>query len=281
MVVVGTLILAGAVNTAIVGSNGVLNRVSEDGVLTDWFRHPHPRFGTTHRIINMVVAFQIVTIIISRGDVTFLGNLYAFGVIWSFSMKGVAVLVLRYTHPQDREYRVPLNPVIFGKEIPIGLGLITLMLLAIAIINLFTKPSATIAGITFTVLLFSSFRILRTSHAGTRCRRRTRGARSIQPGAGSRTHADQRWRRPRQHPGSGEHLLFALYHLEAALRRVRQKQAEIVVLHVRLLRRAASGEYELAPDQLFSTIEQLLFHQSAGAGGKRRQACAPGRRRRE
>jgi amino acid transporter len=134
VVVVGTLILAGAVNTAIVGSNGVLNRVSEDGVLTDWFRHPHPRFGTTHRIINLVVAFQIVTIIASRGDVTFLGNLYAFGVIWSFSMKGIAVLVLRYTHPQDREYRVPLNPVIFGKEIPIGLGMITLVLVAIAII---------------------------------------------------------------------------------------------------------------------------------------------------
>ncbi len=122
MVVVGTLILAGAVNTAIVGSNGVLNRVSEDGVLTDWFRHPHARFGTSHRIINLVVAFQIVTIIISRGDVHFLGNLYAFGVIWSFSMKGIAVLVLRYTHPQDREYRVPLNPNIFGVEVPDRLG---------------------------------------------------------------------------------------------------------------------------------------------------------------
>ncbi len=41
VVVVGTLILSGAVNTAIVGSNGVLNRVSEDGVLSDWFRQPH------------------------------------------------------------------------------------------------------------------------------------------------------------------------------------------------------------------------------------------------
>ena len=40
VVVVGTLILSGAVNTAIVGSNGVLNRVSEDGVLADWFRQP-------------------------------------------------------------------------------------------------------------------------------------------------------------------------------------------------------------------------------------------------
>ena len=47
--------LAGAVNTAIVGSNGVLNRVSEDGVLTDWFRKPHQRFGTTYRLINLIV----------------------------------------------------------------------------------------------------------------------------------------------------------------------------------------------------------------------------------
>ena len=52
---------------------------------------------------------------------------------------------------------------------------------------------------------------------------------------------------------------YALYHLEAALRRAKRGTAEIVVLHVRLLRRAASGEYDLTPDQLFSTIEQLLF----------------------
>jgi len=107
--VVGTLILAGAVNTAIVGSNGVLNRVSEDGVLSAWFRQPHKRFGTSHRIINIVVALQVITIIISRGDVTFLANLYAFGVIWSFAMNGLAVLVLRYTSPGQREFQVPLN----------------------------------------------------------------------------------------------------------------------------------------------------------------------------
>src|SRR3984893_4421692 len=115
VVAVGTLILSGAVNTAIVGSNGVLNRVSEDGVLSDWFRRPHPRFGTSYRIINFVVGFQLVMILVSRGDVTFLANLYAFGVIWSFVLNGIAVLVLRYTHPQDREFRVPLNFRIAGK----------------------------------------------------------------------------------------------------------------------------------------------------------------------
>ena len=179
MVVVGTLILSGAVNTAIVGSNGVLNRVSEDGVLTDWFRHPHRRFGTSHRIINLVVGAQILAILISRGDVTFLANLYAFGVIWSFALKGVGVLVLRYTHPQDRDYRVPLNFTVFGREVPLGLGLITLVLVGIAIVNLFTKPEATITGVIFTAALFTVFEISEISGAPASIRRWARGTRSI------------------------------------------------------------------------------------------------------
>src|SRR6266496_6421910 len=59
VVVVGFLILSGAVNTAIIGSNGVLNRVSEDGVLADWFRKPHKRFGTTYRLINLITLLQL------------------------------------------------------------------------------------------------------------------------------------------------------------------------------------------------------------------------------
>ena len=47
VVVVGVLILSGAVNTSMIGANGVLNRVAEDGVLTPWFRKPHRKFGTT------------------------------------------------------------------------------------------------------------------------------------------------------------------------------------------------------------------------------------------
>ena len=159
VVLVGTLILAGAVNTAIVGSNGVLNRVSEDGVLADWFRRPHPRFGTSYRIIDLVVGLQILTIILSRGNVFLLGQAYAFGVVWSFVMKGLAVLVLRYKNAGPREYRVPLNLHIAGREIPIGLGLITLLLFGVALVNLFTKQIATVTGVVFTIILFAVFTI--------------------------------------------------------------------------------------------------------------------------
>jgi amino acid transporter len=157
VVLVGVLILAGAANTAIVGANGVLNRVSEDGVLTSWFLRPNKRFGTTYRIINLVVILQIATIVISRGNVYFLAALYAFGVIWSFAFKALAVLVLRYTHKQGREWKVPGNFTIKNVEIPVGLFVITLVLFATAVANFFTKIDATVAGVIFSAVFFCIF----------------------------------------------------------------------------------------------------------------------------
>src|SRR5436189_2135492 len=124
--IVGTLMLAGAVNTSIVGSNGVLNRVSEDGILPPWFRHPHHRFGTSHRILNLVVGLQLLTIVLSGGNIFVLGEAYAFGVMWSFALKGLAVLVLRFKQTGEREFRVPFNLKIGSLEIPLGLGVVTL-----------------------------------------------------------------------------------------------------------------------------------------------------------
>src|SRR5205814_4449643 len=101
-------------------------RVAEDGVLPNWSRHPHRIFGTTHRLINLITIQQIVTILISRGDVYLLGEAYAFGVMWSFFMKALSVLVLRYKRPEGREWKVPLNFRIGKTERPVCVGLITI-----------------------------------------------------------------------------------------------------------------------------------------------------------
>src|SRR5207245_6249281 len=76
VVVVGFLILAGAVNTAIIGSNGVLNRVADDGVMPDWFLKPHHRYGTTYRMLYLILGIQLFTIIASRGTALLLGEAY-------------------------------------------------------------------------------------------------------------------------------------------------------------------------------------------------------------
>ncbi len=162
VVFVGFLILSGAVNTAIVGSTGVLTRVAEDGVLLDWFRHPHQRYGTNYRIVNLVAGLQIATIVLSRGDMYVLGEAYAFGVIWSFVFKTLSVLILRYKDKYKRLWRMPLNLNFFrpgGKDFPLGLGITFVILLLTALINLLTKQTATIFGVLFTAGLFVIFEI--------------------------------------------------------------------------------------------------------------------------
>ncbi|PYU24651.1 MAG: APC family permease [Acidobacteria bacterium] len=256
VVIVGVLMLAGAVNTAIVGSNGVLNRVSEDGILPDWFRRPHHRFGTSHRILNLVVGLQLLTIILSGGNIFILGEAYAFGVMWSFAMKGLAVLVLRYKEPGQREFRVPLNLKISGVEIPVGLGFVTLVLVALCVVNLFTKQVATISGVAFTIAFFAVFEI---SEKITQ----KRGAAhveldqfNLEPGGELTPEAVG------VRPGNILVMVRnynTLYHLGAILRRTNTQKQDIAVLHLRLLERAASGEHELEPEQLFSREEQELF----------------------
>jgi hypothetical protein len=257
VVVVGVLILSGAVNTAIVGSNGVLNRVSEDGVLADWFRIPHRRYGTSYRIISGIAALQVLVILISRGNLAFLGDLYAFGVVWSFTLKGVAMLVLRYTYRGERDYRVPVNFRLGGVEVPVGLGCITLILLAIAVTNLFTKPAATVSGVVFTVVLFAVFTV--SEHRT----RRQLGVKHVELDQFNLQQQDElTLQSVGARPGNFLVLVsnyYRLHHLSAVLDRVKPGRRDVIVLHIRLLRRGGSGEHELAPDQLFTTIEQLLF----------------------
>lgn len=155
VVVVGAMILSGAVNTAIVGANGMLNRLAEDGILPDWLRWLHPRYGTTHRMVNLVVLLQAATIVGCRGDVYLLGEAYAFGMVWSLVFNTLSLMVLRFKDRSPREWEVPLNLTLPGGfRFPVGLLLILLVVLSVAVANLCTKKVATVWGVSFTTLLF-------------------------------------------------------------------------------------------------------------------------------
>jgi len=259
VVVVGFLILAGAVNTAIVGSNGVLNRVSEDGVLTDWFRLPHRKYGTTFRLINLVVLLQVATILLSRGDVYVLGEAYAFGVVWSFAFKSLAMLVLRFTEPNaPREWRVPFNLHIGGREIPVGLGVIALVLFSAALVNLFTKQVATMSGMAFTLLLYGVF--VTPERITNRRRKAAHGE-----------HTDQFQLLREAQVGLEElHARPAcvlvpvrdyntLSHLDYAVRETDTDQQDVVVLTIRRLTGPDAGVEDIEHEELFTAYEQILF----------------------
>lgn len=256
VVIVGVLILSGAVNTSLIGANGVLNRVAEDGVLLNWFRKPHFKFGTTFRIINLITIAQVVTIVGSRGDLYLLGEAYAFGVVWSFFLKGLGVLALRFQRT-DQEYKTPFNLRIGGREWPLGLAAIVSMLFLVAIANLFTKKIATIYGVSFTLLLFGIFLISE--------RVNNRRAKSGDKKGLEEFNLDHQPQVDVAHlkarPGC---VLVALRdynnmeHLKRVLEKTNLRRHDVVVMTVHPIS-AGAGEFELQDEQLFGTYEQELF----------------------
>jgi amino acid transporter len=259
VVLVGVLILAGAQNTSIVGANGVLNRVAEDGVLTSAFQKPHPRYGTSYRIINMIVALQLLTIILTRGNVFTLAGLYAFGVIWSFAMMSLAVLVLRHKEPGGRLWKVPGNIQIGKRELPLGVMLVSAVLFMTAIVNLLTKREATIGGVAFSLLFFVIF---------TYSERRVTKERQ-----GRIESVDQFRVYGNQELGSGAmgvrpgNILVAvrdprnLYYLRQVLAHTNTISQDVVVMSARLYHREPSfgGSSVMEASQVFDHYEQELF----------------------
>jgi amino acid transporter len=259
VVLVGVLILAGAQNTSIVGANGVLNRVAEDGVLTSWFQKPHNRYGTSYRIINLIVGMQLLTIFLSLGNVYVLAALYAFGVIWSFAMKSMAVLVLRFTEPGNREWKVPGNIHIGKTEFPLGLAAISAVLFITAVVNLFTKYEATIAGLIFSAAFFTIFTVSERHVAKER--------------HGKPEQLDQFRVYGNQELGSGAmgvrpgNVLVAvrdprnLYYLRHILSHTNTNKQDVVVMSARLYHRehSFSGSTVFDATQVFDHYEQELF----------------------
>lgn len=95
-----------ATNAGIIGVSRLVYSMGIHRQVPDRLRELHPRYGTPW--IGILVFGGVACLALIPGQATFLGNMYAFGAMLSFTIAHVAVIRLRYTHPDvHRPYRGP------------------------------------------------------------------------------------------------------------------------------------------------------------------------------
>jgi APA family basic amino acid/polyamine antiporter len=115
--ILAATILFLATNAGIIGVSRLVYSMGIYRQLPDRMRRLHPRFGTPW--IGILVFGAAAMIILLPGQATFLGNLYAFGAMLSFTIAHIAVIRLRIVDPdRHRPYRGPGNVTIAGRDIP-------------------------------------------------------------------------------------------------------------------------------------------------------------------
>jgi basic amino acid/polyamine antiporter, APA family len=140
-----------ATNAALIGVSRLVYSMGVHRQLPDGLRRLHSRFRTPWIGIIVFGAAAILTLL--PGQAEFLGYMYAFGAMLSFTIAHLAVMRLRATKPDtERPYRGPGNVRVRGYDLPLfavfgGLGTSIAFVVTVAL-----HPDVAAAGFGWLVL---------------------------------------------------------------------------------------------------------------------------------
>jgi APA family basic amino acid/polyamine antiporter len=124
--ILAATILFIATNAGLIGVSRLTYSMGQHRQLPERLRQLHPRFRTPYIAIGVFGAVAALTILPGKAD--FLGTVYAFGAMLSFTIAHVSVVALRLKEPdRERPYRMPGSITVRGRELPVlalagGLG---------------------------------------------------------------------------------------------------------------------------------------------------------------
>jgi APA family basic amino acid/polyamine antiporter len=152
-----------ATNAGIIGASRLVYSMGLHRQVPDRLSRLHPRFNTPWVGILIFGAVACVTII--PGKAEFLGNIYAFGAMLSFTMAHLSVIRLRVKEPdRARPYRGPGTLRIAGRELPtfalLGLAGTALAFVVVTILHL----AVAVAGVAWLLLGMLVYVLYRRSH---------------------------------------------------------------------------------------------------------------------
>src|SRR3989441_232211 len=147
----GATILIIATNAGLIGISRLSWSLAEPRQLPAVFAWVHRRYRTPW--FTIVVFSFLAALLLIPGKTTFLGNLYSFGAMLSFTTAHIAVIALRYKDPdRHRPYRVPWNIRFRGGWLPLSAVLGGIGTFAAWLSVVILKPEARLVGIPWMVL---------------------------------------------------------------------------------------------------------------------------------
>lgn len=116
-VLASTILLISA-NAGIIGVSRLVYSMGIHRQMPERMRQLHPRYGTP--ALGILIFSAVACVIVIPGKADFLGNMYAFGALLSFTIAHIAVARMRITKPDfERPYRGPGRiPIGRGRELP-------------------------------------------------------------------------------------------------------------------------------------------------------------------
>src|SRR4051795_1330356 len=149
-----------ATNAGIIGVSRLVYSMGIHRQMPDGLRRLHPRFRTPW--IGIIVFSGLAIAILLPGEATFVGSMYSFGALLSFTIAHVSVARLRAKVPDfPRPYRGPGNVRIGNYDAPLfALAGGTFTAIAFVVIALLNKPVAAVgvAWLALGIVVYTAFR---------------------------------------------------------------------------------------------------------------------------
>ncbi|HET6849820.1 MAG TPA: amino acid permease [Gaiellales bacterium] len=117
--ILAATILVIATNAGIIGVSRLTYSMGQHRQLPEGIRRVHPKYNTPYVAI-ILYSVVAVLLMVPQGAINFLGNLYAFGAMLSFTLAHASVIRMRQTMPSDDlPWRGPLSWRIGSRDVPV------------------------------------------------------------------------------------------------------------------------------------------------------------------
>lgn len=152
--ILGAALLFVAGNAGMMGASRLSYNMGEFYQLPRFFSSTHKRFRTPYVALAIFGVLACLVILLSRGQLTFLADLYNFGAMLAFCSAHLSLIVLRIKRPDHkRPFRAPLNiPITKKISLPLTAIVGTLATFSVWVLVVVTKKEGRILGLAWLII---------------------------------------------------------------------------------------------------------------------------------